>query len=400
MARTRYMRIAGFAAEGLRSERMVHESFPVKELQDYWSTRPRYEEPVESARGSGSTSESQAFQRWEESQGKPATEEPPPPPYSLEADVGAPAPTLPQSTRQQPSDPVAGLSQTFAATTLNSASNQETSAPWSSHTDRPPLKWAPSSEPPVGPVPDARTSLAASTSGSGNVSSSASHHLQGQQQSIHATTSPGGYRPISFDDGAYLTATSSIPPNLPQRPMQLPNHPSSFKPPGPASPGPASPGPTSPGPASPYPQVPYQSPGGSPHQGYPSPQMGYLAPSTQGYARPGPYGTSAPPMPGFPTAPYGTNSTGYPSVPSPSSQPYNVTTPYPSTQYPSPHSPPVPGQGFAATTYAPPHTAHSQPNISQQYSPPQPYHAPSANSLYPATPQAHSPYGGTPDAQC
>ena len=38
------MRICGFAAEGLRSERLIHETFPVKELQDYWSSRPKYEE--------------------------------------------------------------------------------------------------------------------------------------------------------------------------------------------------------------------------------------------------------------------------------------------------------------------------------------------------------------------
>ena len=40
----RYMRICGFAVEGLRSERRIFESFPSKELSDYWSSRPKYEE--------------------------------------------------------------------------------------------------------------------------------------------------------------------------------------------------------------------------------------------------------------------------------------------------------------------------------------------------------------------
>ncbi|KAJ7058684.1 hypothetical protein C8F01DRAFT_1059402, partial [Mycena amicta] len=53
-----YMRIAGFAAEGLRSERRVHDTFPNKELQDYWGTRPRYEEQVSVDASSSSSSAS------------------------------------------------------------------------------------------------------------------------------------------------------------------------------------------------------------------------------------------------------------------------------------------------------------------------------------------------------
>ncbi|KAJ7038682.1 hypothetical protein C8F04DRAFT_997603, partial [Mycena alexandri] len=52
----RYMRVAGFAAEGLRSERRIHDSFPSKELQDYWSSRPRYEEEGAGSVGAGSSS--------------------------------------------------------------------------------------------------------------------------------------------------------------------------------------------------------------------------------------------------------------------------------------------------------------------------------------------------------
>ncbi|KAJ7474213.1 hypothetical protein FB451DRAFT_1133590 [Mycena latifolia] len=104
-----YMRIAGFAAEGLRSERRIHDSFPSKELQDYWSTRPRYEDAAAAsssasagsagASGSGSASAGGAkaetdaereakaqFDAWSEEQRRKEAEgeDAPPPAYSLE----------------------------------------------------------------------------------------------------------------------------------------------------------------------------------------------------------------------------------------------------------------------------------------------------------------------------
>ncbi|KAL1746208.1 hypothetical protein HDZ31DRAFT_62466 [Schizophyllum fasciatum] len=100
-----YMRIAGFAAEALRSERMVHDSFPVKELQDYWAGRPKYEsgprrrETLDMIAGAGSSSASgsvfgggggasgggQSYEEWLAAN-KEVKDEAPPPPYSLEAD--------------------------------------------------------------------------------------------------------------------------------------------------------------------------------------------------------------------------------------------------------------------------------------------------------------------------
>ena len=89
-----YMRICGFAAEGLRGERLILGTFPSKELQDYWSSRPRYEDEassshaVASGSGSGSDSKEEKEQTWEEwekeVQAKENSDEPPPPPYSLE----------------------------------------------------------------------------------------------------------------------------------------------------------------------------------------------------------------------------------------------------------------------------------------------------------------------------
>ena len=93
------MRICGFGAEGLRNERRIHETFPLKELQDYWSSRPRYEDvnPKSKEFRSGSLlsnkSDSigeedpggggQTYQEWLALQ-REEKEEVPPPPYTLE----------------------------------------------------------------------------------------------------------------------------------------------------------------------------------------------------------------------------------------------------------------------------------------------------------------------------
>ncbi|THH17145.1 hypothetical protein EW146_g3615 [Bondarzewia mesenterica] len=115
-----YMRVAGLAAEGFRGQRKIGEEFPEKELRDWWSTRPKYEQ-----RGSGSASGSglgpgqepgkgQTYEQWLASvQQTKEGEELPPPPYSLEADARAgtqsvlterPAPPL--STRPTGPPPV------------------------------------------------------------------------------------------------------------------------------------------------------------------------------------------------------------------------------------------------------------------------------------------------------
>ncbi|KAF7323651.1 hypothetical protein MKEN_00585800 [Mycena kentingensis (nom. inval.)] len=139
-----YMRIAGFAAEGLRSERRVHDTFPNKELQDYWGTRPRYEDtPLNSASSSSGPSSSTAplsfpsqaererqreaarererakaaaeakaqFDAWSEEQARKEAEkeEMPPPAYSLEDENPNPVPVAEPST--QPQAPVAAQGQ-------------------------------------------------------------------------------------------------------------------------------------------------------------------------------------------------------------------------------------------------------------------------------------------------
>lgn len=104
----RYMRISGFASDILRGERALQEPFPVKDLQDYWSHRPKYDmEDLDAASGgaasgSGSGSSSgagagagggeeavaQSFDEWLAAE-KEEKDDLPPPPYSLEAEEGA-----------------------------------------------------------------------------------------------------------------------------------------------------------------------------------------------------------------------------------------------------------------------------------------------------------------------
>ncbi|KAF8722447.1 hypothetical protein AX14_009826, partial [Amanita brunnescens Koide BX004] len=88
-----YMRICGLAAEVLRSERLIHETFPIKELQDYWTSRPKFEECNKEDKDnvpSGPVDESgatQLYQNWLASQNE-GKEEVPPPPYSLVDEEG------------------------------------------------------------------------------------------------------------------------------------------------------------------------------------------------------------------------------------------------------------------------------------------------------------------------
>lgn len=101
------------AAEGLRSERWIHETFPLKELQDYWSSRPKHEEIetytgaiMEGPSGSGSKDETSgteqaAYQQWLSSQSGDK-DEPPPPPYSLLAEDTPSATTNVSTALAQP----------------------------------------------------------------------------------------------------------------------------------------------------------------------------------------------------------------------------------------------------------------------------------------------------------
>ena len=108
----RYMRICGMAGEILRGDRRLLDTFPHKELQDYWGTRPRYEDgtsggyvPATSTPGASGSGPAHILAAEEN------PNEPPPPPYTLEDKSPSPtqegyqtAPTSPGSQDYNVSD--------------------------------------------------------------------------------------------------------------------------------------------------------------------------------------------------------------------------------------------------------------------------------------------------------
>ncbi|KAK0232671.1 hypothetical protein IW262DRAFT_14074 [Armillaria fumosa] len=322
-----YMRICGFAAEGLRSERLIHETFPVKELDDYWSTRPKYEEDVEKKEVDGE----QAYQAWLFSQ-KEEKDELPPPPYSLEEDEARPSSSGSGSTSRPASvtvqaHPPAGISPPAQSGALNNNSNVSYGRP----TDPSP------SSSYAGPLPSSLPSGSSLSSYAPNMP----HTISGSSGSSHATATPQSPSPPSTyndtlssltNDFARQEISSSSPPSVissirPSFTPSPPVHPSSssaYRPP----------------------QSPPQS---QPSFGIsPPPVHPLLAkrPSSTFSSRPGPSSTSGPPLrPAAETRPAGSASVRpSPSVnyhTRPPSRPQQQSSP----QWPPPEwgtSPPVP----------------------------------------------------------
>ncbi|KAF8741262.1 Xylosidase arabinosidase, partial [Rhizoctonia solani] len=120
-----YLRIAGSASEALKGEKRLYEEFPRKELFEYWSTRPRYEErdddQIPAASGSANPLGGFGPSAHVAQASAPA---PPramtvdmsdaPPPYSIEDDsLPAPAPssftTEPESLTSGPANPASPI---------------------------------------------------------------------------------------------------------------------------------------------------------------------------------------------------------------------------------------------------------------------------------------------------
>ncbi|TBU26339.1 hypothetical protein BD311DRAFT_667689 [Dichomitus squalens] len=226
-----YMRICGFAAEGLRGERLILDTFPSKELQDYWSSRPRYEEEASSsqavASGSGSGSDNkeekgQAWEDWEkEVQAKEVSDEPPPPPYSLEVEE-------PQAQSAPINDP--------PAVPLGRRPTVQSQVP-------PP---APASTRPVPPAVN-----------SGSRPQSLSRPSRHPQTSSHPSSPQSSPHLVPTDEFSRLAISSSIPPSPHEQP--------SFNPhlfPTPIAPSPPSGGPPGPWSQAPWPPPEWNSPQG------------------------------------------------------------------------------------------------------------------------------------------
>lgn len=121
----RYMRICGFTAESLRGERIVHETFPIKELQDYWSTRPRYEDKTEASEIASGTGDGkwQSYEEWQRAgTSRKSTNEVPPPPYSLEASASGPIASSSRQSEPQHPPPAPWSTRPVSRSVLSSTS--------------------------------------------------------------------------------------------------------------------------------------------------------------------------------------------------------------------------------------------------------------------------------------
>ncbi|KAI0651403.1 hypothetical protein C8Q79DRAFT_933198 [Trametes meyenii] len=268
-----YMRICGFAAEGLRGERMISDTFPSKELQDYWATRPRYEDIAGAGpsgpSGSGDGDKSQTWEQWEKlTAEKGDTDEPPPPPYSLEAEepqtraapsgagAGAPPPvplerrpTLPGASEGPPPPPLASRPAPPVVRSGSRPSSQATSPSFSQSTfaaqDVPVLENFNNlsvSSPPFPSSPSADHASYSHHSHSPSprpVSPAHSHHSHHSHTSSHSASAPApGFSPNLFPTpppssgpGGPWTQAAWPPPEwgLPQpQPPAAPYHPGAY----------------------------------------------------------------------------------------------------------------------------------------------------------------------------
>ncbi|KAL0573837.1 hypothetical protein V5O48_008101 [Marasmius crinis-equi] len=328
-----YMKICGFAAEGLRSERMIHETFPSKELQDYWSSRPRYEEQsVDEDKVEGSSR--QAYEDWLGAQ-KDSKDEAPPPPYSLEAEEVPVASTSAQPQGSSTAASAPSVPAEFAPTPLPAAissviASHQSSAP-PSHSNIP----EPQSQEPQVPNSDvtslandlARQAISSSPSPAPPQSpailgSSPVPPLHPSHPSVGAgssAASPSSRPPLSPPP----SHPSSRPrPNLASRPSTRPHPPEETRPPSQLANRPeASPG---------LPQGPqFPSPQTQPQTQWPPAEWGINRPPTsqapyRPYSRPSP--SPQPPQQDYVAPGHGLGDSRPPSAPIPT-PPHSAATP-------------------------------------------------------------------------
>ncbi|KZT09069.1 uncharacterized protein LAESUDRAFT_675671 [Laetiporus sulphureus 93-53] len=122
-----YMRVCCFAAESLRGERTITETFPEKELRDYWSSHPRYEEGISRLPFDDECGK--------QNQAADQRAEGPPPPYNFDTEgVRASAPIPPPSTRpiSSSSSTISSGSSSWQPPPINPSSRPTSSGPGSS----------------------------------------------------------------------------------------------------------------------------------------------------------------------------------------------------------------------------------------------------------------------------
>ncbi|KAJ7159546.1 hypothetical protein C8R46DRAFT_906556 [Mycena filopes] len=378
----RYMRVAGFAAEGLRSERRIHDSFPSKELQDYWSSRPKYEEEGASS-SSSSTSASTtsstssypahstyttaaAFDIWAEEQRlkEAETEDMPPPAYSLEAEEPVPIPVQAQPVQQPQQQSVAQPQhQNVVAPQLVSSPPPQQQR-FQQQQQQPQQQNVASSPPPQ----QQHFGADAAASVTALAGDFARQRIAAEVPPLHPS------HPGRMGSGSSTSSYSS--PSQGPRPTSYPGQApaAGYAPPS----GPSPPAGYAP-PPGPSPPAGYAPPPG------PSPPAGYAPPA--GPSPPASYGPPAGPSPpaGYapPSGPPSTSSYGAPSAALGRASSYQ-----PSTSY---AAPPGAGLGYSSSLSARPDSAHRPTTPGYASYPP----AAAAAGSYPSSPP---PHGGPPHA--
>ncbi|KAG6373259.1 hypothetical protein JVT61DRAFT_6886 [Boletus reticuloceps] len=168
-----YMRILGYAAEAFHGERTLLDTFPVKELQDYWTTRPHHEDKGDDKQADVEAV-TRAFKEWEVSQRHAGAITDTPPPYSLEdtparhpstRTIAGDGPTRPPPVRQDmrpssghPYSVLAGVGAVAAPLAVGFAAHALSAGRTpSSASSPPPVKMASRPPPPTGqpsyPIP-------------------------------------------------------------------------------------------------------------------------------------------------------------------------------------------------------------------------------------------------------
>ncbi|KAJ8088811.1 hypothetical protein PM082_014057 [Marasmius tenuissimus] len=407
-----YMKICGFAGEGLRSERMIHETFPSKELQDYWSSRPKYEEERATEEDQAEGSGRQAYEQWLDAQ-KESKDEAPPPPYSLEAEEVSVA-TSSTSAQPQGSSASTGASSAPAeavptpiSAPISTVVASQQSSPHISHPNTPQPR-------PQGyalPGPDVN-SLANDFSRHGIASSPSPTPLQSlpvtEACSVPPIPSTAAGPPASSPSPRPLMSppplhpASRPRPNLASRPSSRPRPPQETRPPSQQSDRPVVSFPQGPQFPSPEPQSQQQWPpqdwginrpptAQANYQPYPQPSPSPQLPPQQGYASPPGTASHTPTTPNFggPTGPHPYQSYEQDMGPqAPISFPQAFNTGGPSSYGPAMNSTSAPAPTFPSNMSSQSHISFPMGPSSQPYD--------SQNAPYPPGPCGrHGAYPGS-----
>lgn len=406
----RYMRICGLVVEILRGDRRLLETFPHKELQDYWGTRPRYEDGssggyVHANASTSGTSGSGLAQTLAEEENP---DEPPPPPYTLEAGsepAKSPSPTqdgfstAPTSPGDQQNYNVSDLANDFGRHTLGGPSPQSPT--------HPPVHGGPNSRPTSPPHVSALQTTAPTVPGFGSrpTSPPESAHPQpssyfsppvGPSQGITMPSMPAPHD-MKGPDPDHMSVNYNTPFHWDDHYHNPQNHPLIHQPSKPTSPQSTYPGSSTPG------QGPSPVHSTYPGQGHPQ-QSSY-----PGQAH------SGPPSPNVLPQHYGQHQSSHPGMAN--SPPPGADHPHPphplraqSGPIPMSNSPPLvhgPGSSHRQSSYPVMMNASSPPDRPTSSSPPLPQGFGQHQSPYPVTtgppppaparpPTSHASKPGTP----